>query len=242
MSSTVRRCRRMPPCAPGRPGAQSAARSAAGATARSKAARIRLPTAPATATEMRSADVASAPPARALSSRSPSGDAHARTRWPSTRAMARQLRVSTSGSANHSATSTRVLLRTVLGERERSTPAPPRTATAASRAPYVRDRASRHASGRASGHGQARRDEPVGEAAVRSPRPRRSARTGAIRDCPPGPIAPMTERSISSRPPGSTTVAQPVWARSSRRWRAMETSVRSATAPGRRTGTRPRTA
>ncbi|NEC29648.1 TIGR04222 domain-containing membrane protein, partial [Streptomyces sp. SID8111] len=34
-----------------------------------------------------------------------------------------------------------------------------------------------------------------------------ASRTGAIGDCPSGPIAPITDRSMSSRPRGSTTVA-----------------------------------
>ncbi len=163
--------------------------------------------------------------ASAPSSRCPAGDAHCEYGWTSIRAIARQLRVSASGSTNQAATRWRG--RSAGTGRASATAPSAHTASAACRT----CRTAAATVPAPSGTARPARTSP-------SARPRTAsaaaaaARTGAIGDWPPGPMAPSTVRSISSRARGSTTVAQPVWASSSRRWRAMETSVRSATRRG----------
>ncbi len=144
----------------------------------------------------------------------------------SNRAMARQLSASVRGRTNHRPTSRRGVP-VWMG---RSSAVTPRAATASTEARTWRTAAPTVVPV-PSGTASPARTSPSASLRTASA-PAARARTGAIRDCPSGPMAPMKDRSISSRPRGSTTVAQPVCASSSRRWRAMATRVTSATRAG----------
>lgn len=129
----------------------------------------------------------------------------------SKRAMARQPSVNTSGSANHRATSRRGIC-DGTGMSSATTARPATAGTAR------RSRRSASATVRPSPSGTASPARTSRSASVRTASAVAAAfRTGAMGDWPSGPIAPITVRSMSSRPRGSTTVAQPVCASSSRR-------------------------